>query len=69
MKTKLIEALRAAANTVEATPSIYFWKYANTCACGIVAQHMLGISPEKLREMIPITICRAVTYAIQECPQ
>jgi hypothetical protein len=40
MRTKLIAALRAAANEVETSPDNYNWSSMSKCNCGIVASHL-----------------------------
>lgn len=51
MRTKLIQALRDAADEVEQHPQAYDWFKMGKCACGIVAQHALNLGPEEIQSL------------------
>jgi len=50
MKTKLITALRIAANALENNTFHYNWKRMEQCNCGVVACALLGLSATELDE-------------------
>lgn len=50
-KLKLIKALRAAADTIERQPRMYCWSSMDSCNCGVVAQHLLGVDVDELGEL------------------
>lgn len=52
MRTKLIQALRAAADEVEMYPLRYDWQSMKRCNCGLVALQLLGGDQDALSEAV-----------------
>jgi hypothetical protein len=68
MRTKLIAALRAAADEVEKNPDAYDWGLTTKCNCGIVAQHITGISANDLwKKLSTVGLWRSIIAENLNC--
>ncbi len=52
MRTRLIAALRAAADEVENNPLAYEWTDRDRCNCGIVARHLLEVEAHTMQRLM-----------------
>jgi len=69
MNTKLITAIRQAADALENGTFNYQWSKPHQCNCGVVASALLGKTPKQLNKMIPKGDSRSWKNMVEEfCP-